>query len=127
VLMRAGRIMQQGAPRDVFSRPANRFVADFLGYENFFTIDGRLRTVRPEHLSVGDTSDGDGLRLDATVVSTAFRGVDVLVTLDAVDDTGTAVRLLADLRGHAAVESGARTTVHAAARHLVTLEEPGRD
>jgi len=120
VLMRAGTIMQQGSPQDVFARPANRFVADFLGYENFLTVGGRHLTVRPEHLTLGD--GGGELRLDVTVVSTAFRGVDVLVTLEAVDDTGT-VRLLADLRGQPSLTPGARTTVHAAPQHLVTLDE----
>jgi multiple sugar transport system ATP-binding protein len=31
VLMRAGQIEQQGAPDEIFERPASRFVADFVG------------------------------------------------------------------------------------------------
>ncbi|HWS37144.1 MAG TPA: ABC transporter ATP-binding protein, partial [Actinoplanes sp.] len=121
VLMKSGRIMQSGSPREVFAQPANRFVADFLGYENFFTDkDGNLRTVRPEHL-VLDAADGE--RLDATVVSTAYRGVDLLVTLEAVDGAGQTVRLVADVRNGAAVEPGTRTTVTADAAHLVTLAD----
>src|SRR5664279_5149431 len=30
-IMEAGRIVQIGAPAEVYERPANRFVADFLG------------------------------------------------------------------------------------------------
>lgn len=40
VLMRAGRIEQSGKPLDLFDRPATRFAADFMGYENI--LDGRL-------------------------------------------------------------------------------------
>jgi len=34
-VMNEGRIMQIGAPRDIYERPANRFVADFVGTTNF--------------------------------------------------------------------------------------------
>ncbi|WP_033338531.1 ABC transporter ATP-binding protein [Catenuloplanes japonicus] len=125
VLMRGGKIMQTGTPREVFSRPANRFVADFLGYENFLTDQTHtFSTVRPEHLILGAASDGSAaLRLDATVVSTAYRGVDLLVTLDAVDGAGETVRLLADVRAGdgAGLTPGTRTTVSAAAAHLVPI------
>ncbi|WP_430784622.1 ABC transporter ATP-binding protein [Actinoplanes sp. G11-F43] len=126
VLMKSGRIMQAGSPREVFAHPANRFVADFLGYENFFTDKtGNFRTVRPEHLRLG--VDHDGERLDATVVSTAYRGVDLLVTVEAVDGAGRTVRLVADVRNSAAVEPGTRTTVSADPAHLVTLEDSGKE
>ncbi|MEI7835215.1 MAG: ABC transporter ATP-binding protein [Planctomycetota bacterium] len=39
-LMNAGRIAQLGRPADLYERPADRFVADFLGEANF--IPGRL-------------------------------------------------------------------------------------
>ena len=34
-VMREGRIVQIGSPRDVYERPCNRFVADFIGTTNF--------------------------------------------------------------------------------------------
>ncbi len=34
-LMRGGRLMQVGSPRQVYDRPRSRFVADFLGTTNF--------------------------------------------------------------------------------------------
>ncbi|MDB5526646.1 MAG: hypothetical protein JWM58_4409 [Rhizobium sp.] len=40
VLMRHGRIEQSGRPLDLFDRPANRFAAEFMGYENIF--EGKL-------------------------------------------------------------------------------------
>ena len=36
VVMRGGRIVQIGSPRDLYDRPANRYVADFVGKSNFF-------------------------------------------------------------------------------------------
>jgi len=34
-VMSAGRILQVGPPRDIYDRPAERFVADFIGESNF--------------------------------------------------------------------------------------------
>ncbi len=36
VVMEAGRVMQTGTPFEIYSRPACRFVADFIGRVNFF-------------------------------------------------------------------------------------------
>jgi len=38
-VMSAGRILQIGSPRDIYDRPAERFVADFIGETNFMTAD----------------------------------------------------------------------------------------
>lgn len=40
VVMSKGRIQQIGTPREVYVRPRNRFVADFVGVENF--IEGKV-------------------------------------------------------------------------------------
>ncbi len=42
-ILRAGRIVQVGSPRDLYDRPVNRYVADFVGKSNFFA--GRVATV----------------------------------------------------------------------------------
>ena len=34
LVMNAGRVEQQGSPFDVFTRPINRFVAQFIGGHN---------------------------------------------------------------------------------------------
>ena len=39
-VMNEGRIVQIGSPRDIYERPASRFVADFIGSTNF--LDGRI-------------------------------------------------------------------------------------
>jgi putative spermidine/putrescine transport system ATP-binding protein len=51
VVLKSGRIQQVGSPVDIFSNPANLFVADFVGYKNAWrtTIDSLNET--PEGLS----------------------------------------------------------------------------
>jgi spermidine/putrescine transport system ATP-binding protein len=53
VVMRDGRIQQQGTPAELYERPVNRFVADFIGTSNFIPatvqehpVDSRRVTVR---------------------------------------------------------------------------------
>ncbi|MCM3502599.1 ABC transporter ATP-binding protein [Microbacterium sp. P26] len=122
VLMRAGRIMQEGAPSEVFGAPANRFVAEFLGYENFVTdADGSLTTVRPEHLTLG-ASAASGLSIDGVVTDVAYRGVDRLVTVETVDRAGETVRLVADVRDEdVTARPGQNVTVSAPAARLIRL------
>ena len=43
LLMRSGRIIQEGPPTDLFERPATRFVAEFMGVENI--VEGELAGV----------------------------------------------------------------------------------
>lgn len=44
-VMREGRAVQVGTPRQIYRRPADRFVADFIGETNF--LDGRLMNATP--------------------------------------------------------------------------------
>jgi ABC-type Fe3+/spermidine/putrescine transport system ATPase subunit len=67
IVMNAGRIMQAGKPKEVFDRPANLFVGDFMGFSNF--IAGQVRRVAGARVSVAcsdrelvlDGADGTGL------------------------------------------------------------------
>jgi multiple sugar transport system ATP-binding protein len=54
VLMRDGRIEQQGTPLDLFERPATRFVAGFLGSPKMNFLTGQLHR----------TANGAAVRLD---------------------------------------------------------------
>ena len=38
IVMDAGRITQEGTPKDLYRRPANRFVADFVGRASFIDV-----------------------------------------------------------------------------------------
>ncbi|MGB3394324.1 MAG: ABC transporter ATP-binding protein, partial [Stenotrophomonas sp.] len=63
-----GRIMQVGAPQEIYERPATRFVADFVGSSNVLPPDfvqrycGQRRwgSLRPEAIRVSRTASGDG-------------------------------------------------------------------
>jgi putative spermidine/putrescine transport system ATP-binding protein len=45
-----GRIEQIGSPTEVYERPANEFVAGFVGVSNVLDRDGRRFTIRPERI-----------------------------------------------------------------------------
>ncbi len=51
MVLNHGRPQQVAAPTEAYLRPANRFVAEFLGIANFIAIDGgRTGLVRPERV-----------------------------------------------------------------------------
>jgi ABC-type Fe3+/spermidine/putrescine transport system ATPase subunit len=54
-VMRAGRVLQLGLPRELYERPRTRFVADFVGTNNL--VPGRMRA-RAGDLAVVDTTLG---------------------------------------------------------------------
>jgi spermidine/putrescine transport system ATP-binding protein len=58
VVMRDGRIQQQGAPESLYRRPVNRFVAGFIGSSNF--IDART-TGTPDASGAVDVTISGGL------------------------------------------------------------------
>ena len=66
-----GRMQQVAAPTEAYLKPANRFVAEFLGIANFVGLpDGGQALVRPERVRV--SSDGPGK--PAKVVEAIYLG-----------------------------------------------------
>ena len=57
-----GRIDQIGPPAEIYERPANEFVAAFVGISNLLERDGRRFTIRPEkiRLLAGDEQPDAG-------------------------------------------------------------------
>ena len=52
-IMREGRVVQHGSPRELYDAPASRYVADFVGESNFFTgavvaADARAASLRTD-------------------------------------------------------------------------------
>ena len=84
-----GRIMQVGAPQEIYQRPASRFVADFVGSSNVLPPDfvqrysGQKRwgSLRPESIRIGSDASGDGV--PARVVSLSYLGAATRIGLDA--------------------------------------------
>ena len=100
----AGRVSQVGPPKALYERPANRFVADFIGINNF--VEGTVRSaqgaslqaetafgtlsaihesplragdrcvicMRPENLSIGGASGGERNRFKGTIIFSAYLG-----------------------------------------------------
>lgn len=62
VVMGAGCVQQTGSPRDVYRNPINRFVAEFVGFENF--VSGTVTAVR-----------GSTASIVADATSTTIRGM----------------------------------------------------
>ncbi len=50
LLMRHGRVVQEGPPTDLFERPAARFVAEFMNVENL--LDGTIESMRDGEATV---------------------------------------------------------------------------
>ena len=143
VVMNAGRIEQVGSPIDLYERPANRFVAGFIGSPkmNFLpaTVSGGDITlpggrmhlagtpdslaevgVRPEHIRVGE--EGDGV-LTGRLEATEHLGSDTFAIL-AIE--GAARPLMVRLPGERRLERGADVSVTFDAEHAYGFDAEGR-
>ncbi|MCE1236066.1 MAG: ABC transporter ATP-binding protein [Hyphomicrobiales bacterium] len=96
VLMNEGRIEQQGAPADLYERPATVFTARFVGSPamNLFpAAEGAghpvLAGVRPEHVRLVEPTAG---RLVGRVAGLEYHGADTVVAVDAEEGVAFAVR-----------------------------------
>jgi|TARA_R110000751_G_scaffold23225_4_gene64607 putative spermidine/putrescine transport system ATP-binding protein len=104
ILMRQGRIVQEGSAKDLYASPATRFVADFLGLSNVFvgkvdpegfaTLGGsyfRCNTtkapadcvlcLRPENIVLGAQADARVNNFDARIEGLTYLGASSEVTL----------------------------------------------
>ena len=103
VVMRAGKIEQQGAPLDLYYKPANTFVAGFIGSPAMNFLSGRTdvsgRNVildmdgRPS-IALGGSAEPDravtvGLRPEHIALGGANSEGYVPITISAVEETGS--------------------------------------
>jgi len=111
-VMSAGKLQQVGSPRDIYTRPVNRFVASFIGETNFLpgqTVPGGVRlgcgavvdvvgkragavtlTVRPEQVRI----EGAGATgMPATLTSLVYFGTDTHCHLALSDGTTVVARV----------------------------------
>ena len=93
ILLRDGRIEQDGTPEELYNRPASAFTARFVGTPPMNVVSlpghtkaGQLLGVRPEDIRIG----GDGL--EAIVEGVEYLGADSIVACRAGAET-LAVRL----------------------------------
>lgn len=100
VVMSRGNIEQMGSPREVYEKPVNKFVADFLGKATFFDgtvedVDSMFLTIKVENGSI--TVPGTGaevgesvhyaLRPEKVKVYRASEKPDSLALIDGVVDS----------------------------------------
>jgi iron(III) transport system ATP-binding protein len=75
-VMNKGRIEQIGKPRDVYQKPASKFVAGFIGTTNF--VEGRIDRTESGGVHVVSTANGElRARSDASLPT----GTDVIVSI----------------------------------------------
>ena len=118
-VMSSGNILQVGTPRDIYDKPAERFVADFIGETNFVTaevagVEGGNAKVRLASGSIIDASVADGFapsgkvtivvrpeharidhetgELSGTVENVVYFGTDTNIHLRLDDGSGFIVR-----------------------------------
>ena len=86
VVMHGGYIQQQGSPEELFKRPANKFVAGFLGMPPMNFLDGSVETRDGETFIKGDGFD---LKLQgaAAAAATAHKNRDVIMGIRPSDLT----------------------------------------
>ena len=69
-----GRLEQIGTPGEIYERPANEFVAGFVGTSNVIERDGRRYTVRPEKIRMLDDGEQDANAVGGVVREVAYLG-----------------------------------------------------
>ncbi len=107
-IMKGGNIMQLGSPDEIYNRPLNRYVADFIGSPSMNFIDGALKSgsftagdlkismkgydwangardgeatigIRPEHVVTGELVSNAPVRAESVVDLVEPMGSDTLV------------------------------------------------
>ena len=109
-LLRSGELEQVATPREIYSRPATAYVAQFIGHTNLLKADVRsgvarcgplswpaslpdgpaLFSLRPEHIRLTRESTSRGLR--GRVVHQAFHGATELIRVECAEGLVLTVR-----------------------------------
>jgi iron(III) transport system ATP-binding protein len=101
-LMKDGAIQQEGTPVELYDRPANRFVADFLGTANFF--EGTLEKSGSAWVFRADNGlvipvDDNGNKRNSGSCCLVFRPQNVKVTVKAENDSGDTIQFQGTVSG----------------------------
>ena len=129
--MKGGRIMQLGTPDEIYNRPQNRYVADFIGSPSMNFFEGNLMNaefsagalklpmndyrflnggasngettigIRPEHVVTGELVGRASVQTSVKVNLVEPMGSDTLIYADLAGDQ---IRIRMD--GHSKVRSG---------------------
>ena len=137
-VMSAGRVQQIASPRELYDRPANRFVAGFIGESNFLAgnagggavdVGGERITlpeahdgpitlmIRPEHIVV-EGNVPDALHFEASVAQLVFFGTDTHIHLRLPDGTELVARVQNALHQGRTLTEGERIPISLPAEAL---------
>ncbi|MEF3046512.1 ABC transporter ATP-binding protein [Pseudotabrizicola sp. L79] len=127
-VMSAGKLQQVAPPRDIYTAPVNRFVADFIGETNFLaaspvpggmrlgcgaiiaaTGDGPVLTIRPEQVQIVPAETPGAI--PATVDGLVYLGTDMHAHLRLSDGEALTARLPLPPGGDAGLAVGDRAAV----------------
>ena len=121
-----GRIEQVGEPAEIYERPANPFVAAFVGVSNLLERGGRQFTIRPEKVRMveagGDTS---GLATErGRIEDVAYAGMITryLVALDAGGEIQVVRQNLETSSAEALAQVGREVVVGWRPEHTVAVQ-----
>ncbi|MEL6643792.1 MAG: ABC transporter ATP-binding protein [Pseudomonadota bacterium] len=126
VVLEFGKIAQVGSPRELYEKPANLFVAQFIGSPKMNiltcdTADGRYTLrgarggaysgghgavqvgVRPEHITLGAVGDG---QCDGVIDMVEYLGADSFLVVDCGDLGQVTVRTTGENRAEAGEKVG---------------------
>jgi putative spermidine/putrescine transport system ATP-binding protein len=92
VLMNAGRIEQQGTPREIFNHPRTEFTARFIGGHNVIGVGDKTYAVRVDRLTLKRPGE-------------AITGPSVEGTVNEVEYQGTYVRVAITIHGGAEISA----------------------
>lgn len=117
-LMHGGKIVQIGAPYDVYERPANSFVSSFLGKSNMFPDPaGNGISVRPEKVRLCAAGLG---KMQGTLVSRVFFGSHWLYQIETPHG---GILLYEQNNGRNPTEDGAAVGLDWDEQHALRLEQ----
>ncbi len=140
-VMNDGRIQQVGPPEDIYERPANLFVARFMGHTNLFPVeraaDGTLDTalgpltgcehctgshvlIRPETIDLLPPDEAGENRFRARILDRLYRGAFAEYQLECGDSRITAI---VSNRGQTHHEPGEYVALAVDCEGLVFLDE----
>ncbi len=141
-VMSAGKLQQVGAPRDIYTRPLNRFVASFIGETNFMagqTVPGGVRlgcgatvdvvgtrpgavtlTVRPEQVRIEPAGAGG---IPAVLTSLVYFGTDTHCHLALSDGAEVVARVQNPTGGDVGLVQGQAVSLRFAPGAAQVLED----
>jgi putative spermidine/putrescine transport system ATP-binding protein len=115
-----GELQQIGTPKEVYERPTNRFVAEFLGDVNFLSLSGVTATsegavgqfegrpmriavggqtvsehfaIRPEHMVMFEEAPADGNMLQAEISEVTYLGPETRFSLKTPGGVGLVLQM----------------------------------